>query len=138
MVKNKVVVDFKIVGYDDISHETISQLTGIEPIKVFIKGNPRNPNNPDSPLIKFNGWIMNAKLHEDASFEQQMNCLLDIIELRLTVFKQLCSSYYTEFSCAIYTYSASEKSTPSVHLSKRYHKLAADLNFEFDVDLYAW
>ena len=138
MEKNKVVLDFCIFDFEDITHDSITDLLNIQPVKIHVKGAKRNSNNPNSPLIKQNSWRMNADLDEYASFEEQMNSILDMMESKLEVFKLLCENYYTEFSCAIFTYSNNGESTPWVHLDKRYNKLSVELGFEFDIDLYAW
>ncbi len=96
------------------------------------------PKNPSSPIWTNNLWAMDSGLNEFASFEDQMNKILDIIEEKMDAFKLLSSKYYIEFACAIFTYKDSDESTPWVHLEKRYNKIAGLLNIEFDIDLYAW
>jgi hypothetical protein len=136
--KNKVDLLFKIVDFEDITHDGISRMLGIVPAHTAVKGGKRNPNNPQSPLKTNNSWSMGSGLDEYADFEEQMNALLNIIEQKKGVFKLLCSKYYCEFACAIFTYKDNDESTPWVHLDKRYHQIAAELNIEFDLDLYAW
>jgi hypothetical protein len=67
-----------------------------------------------------------------------MNTLLDIVEQKKPVFQLLCGKYHCEFACAVFTYKDNDESTPSVHLDKRYHQIAAELIIEYDLDLYAW
>lgn len=81
---------------------------------------------------------MGHGLDEYVSFDEQMNALLDIIELKIDVFRTLSQKYYLEFGCAIFTYYDNEESTPWIHLGERYNKLVREVNIEFDVDLYAW
>ena len=137
-MKNKIVLDLGIWDFDDITHNEITEMLGIQPIKVYVKGEKRNPKNPNSPLIKKNGWRMSSPLDEYASFDDQMNAILDIIESKFDVFKVICAKYLCEFSCAIFVYHGNEDSTPSVHLDSRYNKLNKELNIEFDVDLYVY
>lgn len=135
-MQNEVVVSFGIFDFNDISHNDISQLLEIQPDKVYIKGEKRNPKNPTSPLIKKNSWIMRSGLDKYSSFEDQLTSLLDIIENKLADFKTLCDRYYCEISCALFVYVDNDESTPWVHLNTRYNKLLKELNIEFDLDLY--
>lgn len=132
-MKNEVYLSLCIWGYEDITHEGITALTGLTPYKVYIKGQKKNPEFP--PLAKENGWIFRPTSDKEASFEQQMNALLDILESKIDIFKPLCEKYYCEFSCALYIYIDTEESTPWVHLDKRYNNLIRELKIEFDVDI---
>jgi len=138
MDKNKVDLRLIICDFEDISPAEITRLTGITPIYVRIKGEKRNPKNPESPLWKNNLWSINSGLDEFADFDAQMTALLNIIESKIDVFKPLCTKYYSEFACAVFIYKDNNESTPSVHLDSRYREIASELNCEFDLDLYAW
>jgi hypothetical protein len=138
MDKNQVDLRLLIVDFEDISHDDITNLLGIEPTHTSVKGDKRNPKNPNSPLKTNNSWSMDSGLGMHTSFEDQMNIILDIIEQKIDIFKPLCEKYYCEFACAIFTYTDNGESTPWVHLDKRYNKIASELNIEFDLDLYAW
>ncbi|RWY49237.1 DUF4279 domain-containing protein [Mucilaginibacter gilvus] len=138
MKKKKVDLLFKIVDFEDITHDDITTMLGIAPAHTAVKGDKRNPNNPDSPLKTNNSWSMSSGLDEYADFEAQMNALLDIIEQKEDAFKLLCDKYYCEFACAIFTYRDNDESTPWVHLDKRYNKLIKELDIEFDIDLYVF
>lgn len=136
-MKNEVVLEFKIVGFEDVSHEYISKITGVNPAKVFIKGQKRNPSNPNGKALhKNNIWVINASLGKYASFDDQLNTLLEIIESKIEIFKIFSIKYYCEFSCALFIYSNGEESTPWLHLNSRYNRLIKELNIEFDVDIY--
>jgi hypothetical protein len=138
MEKNKVDLRLLISDFENVSHNDITRLLGIDPIYIRIKGEKRNPKNPSSPTWTHNLWSMGSGLDEYASFEEQMNKILDIIEERMDAFKLLSSEYYMEFACAIFTYKDNGESTPSVHLEKRYNKIVGLLDIEFDIDLYVW
>lgn len=71
-MKNEVVLRFGLFDFDDINHDEITQLLGLQPSKVYIKGQKRNPKNPDSSLIKRNGWLVDAPTEKYSSFEEQM------------------------------------------------------------------
>src|ERR1700756_569198 len=102
--RNQVDLRFSIWNFDDISHSDISAILDLIPVRLFIKGEPRNPKNtkPDSPKIKQNGWIIDSGLSQYDSFEDQMNRLLNILEPRIEPLKEICSKYYAEFSCALH------------------------------------
>jgi hypothetical protein len=138
MKKNEVILSFGIFDFNDITHDEITQALGIQPGFVRIKGQKKNPRNPNSPLIKENNWTMDSGLDKYSSFDDQMGALLDIIEPKLDLFRPFCEKYYCEFSCGIFVYFDNGESTPWVHLDSRYNKLLKELNMEFDLDLYVF
>ncbi len=132
---NEIYLDFCIWNFDDITHQEITQILGITPSKIYVKGKPTNPKLPQN-ISKVNGWRMGSGLNKQFSFEEQMEEMLRIIEEKIELFKPICEKYHTEFSCAIYSYQNSEESFPSVHLNSRYNSLIKKLNIEFDLDVY--
>ncbi|QHS54488.1 DUF4279 domain-containing protein [Mucilaginibacter sp. 14171R-50] len=135
---NEVDLRLIIIDFEDITHDDITLMTGVKPTYIRTKGQPRNPKQVDSPLWPNNLWSMNSGLGVHASFEDQMNRLLDIIENNIEVFNNLCSKYYCEFACALMVYKDNGESTPSVHLDERYNQVVKTLNIEFDIDLYVF
>ena len=136
MTKNKVILRLGIFDFNDITHAEITDLLQVSPVITHVKGEKRNPKNPNSPLIKQNRWMMESGLKEYSSFEDQMESFLIIIESKIEIFKPLCKKYYWEFSCAIFVYFNNGESTPWVHLDSRYNNMLKELNIEFDIDLY--
>ena len=132
MEQNQIELGFHVFDFDDITHDELTALFGVNPSRIHVVGTPMNPRSPR--LAKSNAWMLYAP-DLQASFEAQMDSLLDILEQRIAQLKPVCSKYYCEFSLAIFIYN-NEESMPSVHLSSRYHALARELNFEFDLDLY--
>ena len=114
MERNRVDLAFNIWNFEDISHNEITSLMGVDPFKVYIKGERRNPERTNSSLWKENGWILRADGAPYASFEDQMNSLLDILEGKDEVLKPLCEKYTCEFSCGIFIYYDNEESSPPV------------------------
>lgn len=41
-MKNEIILRFSIWGFDDITHDEISELIGIKPSKVYVKGERKN------------------------------------------------------------------------------------------------
>jgi hypothetical protein len=132
-MKNSVDLSLCIWNFEDVTHEIITNMVGVKPYKVYTKG--EKISKVSVALSKQNGWILKPLLDEEASFEEQMNALLEIIESKLDVFESLTKKYYCEFSCGIYIYTDSEESTPGVHLNKQHNELLGRLGIEFDLDI---
>jgi hypothetical protein len=60
MDKNWVDLRLFIVDFEDIKHADITNMLGVEPVHASIKGDKRNPNNPDSPLKTNNNWSLGS------------------------------------------------------------------------------
>lgn len=133
-MRNEIILDFCIWGFDDITHEAITETLRIKPVRVYLKGQKINPNL--LPIAKRNGWRMCSPLDKYSSFEDQMDAMLDIIESKIDLFKPFCEKYYCEFSCALFIRYDNGESTPWIHLNSRYNKMLKELNIEFDLDIY--
>ncbi len=131
--KNQIFLSFCVFGFDDVSHQDISNLLGIQPSKFHVKGLRMNPKV--DRLAKKNGWFLDAFKSDNEDFETQMNSILDVIEKQLENFESICKRYYCEFSCAIFINNA-EESVPWVHLGSRFNRINAKLGIEFDFDIY--
>jgi hypothetical protein len=132
-MKNEVVLDFCIWNFDDITPDYITETLGLQPARVYIKGQKTNPKF--AAVAKQNGWRIGAGLDKYASFKDQMEVLVAIIESKIELFRPFCEKYYCEFSCAIFIRYDNDEGTPSVHLDARYNRLIKELNIEFDIDL---
>lgn len=136
-MKNEIFLDFRILGIEDLHPDEITTILGITPRKIHIKGAIKNPNNPNATKVyESNAWMIDAGLGKYASFEEQMNHLLDIIERKINQFAPLCNKYHTVFACVLLIYMDNDESKPWVHLGKRFNELNKILNSEFDIDLY--
>jgi len=135
-MRNEIFLDLLIQGFEDITHDEITKLLGINPVKIGIKGKKRNPKNVNSPLIAVNSWFMGSGVDKYASFDEHMNSLLSFIESKSDIFSKLCKKYHCVFICAFYIYFENDESMPWVHLDERYNQIIKELNIEFDLDLY--
>jgi len=136
-MKNEIFLDFRIVGFEDLTPDDLTRILDIQPFEITIKGERKNPQKPDGKAVfKNNAWITRSGLDKYSSFEDQMNALLDILEPKIHLLRPLCQKYYSEFSCGLFIYYNNEESTPWVHLNSRYNKIIKELNTEFDIDLY--
>jgi hypothetical protein len=137
MKTHRVELRLGIWGFEDITHEKLTELAGLKPIKEYFKGRPVNEKLPNGKISKENGWIIGpGEFAENSDFETQMEYFMDIAEAKIDVFNSLCSKYFCEFSCAIFLEAEREESTPWVHLGDRYNKIFGKLNVHFDLDLY--
>lgn len=133
-MKNKIVLRLAIWGFEDISHEELSNITGLSPVKIYKKGELKNPNF--TALAKENGWLFQSSDDPYLPFEDQMNDMMEVISTKKDVFKNLSKKCDLEISCAVYIYFDNEESTPSIQLSSEHTKLLGDLKITFDIDLY--
>ena len=132
-MKNYVDLSFCIGEYNDITHQELTELLGLEPIKVYVKGEPKHPHHPAT--WSSNRWYYKPALEEFASFDEQMEAIYDVLTARKEVLKPICERYYCELSCEVFIYADSEESTPWIHLGTKYNDLVKELNIEFDVDI---
>jgi len=131
---NEIWLELGVYSFDDITHEELSAILGLEPTRIMVKGQPKR-NRPNAPIWKGNGWRYQATKDVFMPFEDQMNLLLDVIEQRKEVFHEISNRYECEISLALYIYTNTEESTPSVHFDQRYLQVMAGLNVEFDIDI---
>jgi len=92
MDRSRVDLRLVIIDFEDITHDDITNMLGINPTHTSVKGDKRSPNKPNSPLKTNNSWSMDSGLGQYASFEDQMSTLLDMIEQRIDVFKMLSTN----------------------------------------------
>jgi hypothetical protein len=132
-MKNDLSVSFCVWEFNGKSHDEISEVLGIKPTKKFTKGLPIEPKRVS--IARFDGWFYEADTNRKLPFEQQINILLDIIEENMDGFKSICSQHKCEISLGLYLYSNIDESTPSIHLTKRYHQVISQLDIALDMDI---
>jgi len=133
-MKNEIILSFGISGFNDISHQDLTELIGMNPALVFIK----KQDNNDPVATRQNAWIMASDKATTASFEEQMNYFIDVLESKIDVFRPLSHKYCCEFSCAVTLYTGNGESMPRVHLNSRYNNISKALNLSFDFEIYSW
>lgn len=136
MKSNKVEVFLEISGFEDVSHTDITQLLGLEPNRVYVKGQPRNPQG--GSLARTNRWLLYGYSPERPRllFEDQVDALISLVMPRLTAFQALCHRYTCVLRCGVMSYCENGESTPAVHLERRHVELLEALTADFDVDIY--
>ncbi|MGN7784997.1 DUF4279 domain-containing protein [Niabella sp. 22666] len=131
---HEIKVDFRIVDFD-CSVEEITSTVGINPTKVYVKGEYVTVGK-SRRLRKENMWILESQSNDTLSLETHLEELAEKIKPHFDMFKLVCNKYYSEFACRIYLKKVSEESIPSVHLSADFTKLLSQLSSELDIDIY--
>ncbi|MCC2597913.1 DUF4279 domain-containing protein [Sphingobacterium sp. FBM7-1] len=129
----EISISFTIRGYEDISHDDISDSLGLVPYKVYVKGEPMSPRSPRE--AKNNGWVYRVNYGKLRSFEGQLNGILDVLEPRIAKLKRYAQKYECEFSCAIF-FSDEKPADTSIQLNERYNNFIKEVDAEFDFDIY--
>lgn len=133
-MENEIHLTFCIWGFSDISPQEITDMLGLKPKTVLIKGEKTNPKF--LIVAKENGWMYTHSKIVTKPFKNQMDKLLSVLRTKEKVLKRLTDKYHCEISCAIFRKS-DEESMPWVHLTKAHILFLNEFGVEFDLDLYA-
>ncbi len=134
-MQNEIILKFGIWGFTDINHDDITRSMGMNPSKIYVKGERKNPNPKFPALAKENGWLLEPS-NRYLPFEVQLQNLLQILESKIHIVKEYCFKYACEISCGVFIYFENGESTPSIHLNSEYNRIIRELNLSFDVDIY--
>ena len=134
--RNQIEVRLEISHFDDITHEEISRRLGLQPSRIYVKGQPRSPLlSQRSPE---NRWLFN--LYDAAQprpiIEQQLDALSRLVDANPSAFISLCTTYTCGVFCIVTIYKDLNESTPAVYLEERHVRLLNTLSALFDVDIY--
>lgn len=134
MKRNQIEVSLRIVGFE-CQPEEITQELGIQPTKVWQKGEQRNARG--IMRNKQNGWGISSGIGRHKGFEHHMDALMMLIEPHLSSFTRVCNQYHTELSCAVYMYYDNGESIPWLGFDKRavefLHRIGAVVDFDMYV-----
>lgn len=131
-MKHELDISFVLTGFDDRPEE-VSRMLAVKPTQTWL----RNQLIQNTSLRrKDNGLKIASGLPKDSGFEAHVHAIAKILMSSPEQFKQLCSKYHGQISCAIYLSFKSEESIPTIFLDKSSLKLFADLGMEIDFDLY--
>src|ERR1700694_5430227 len=125
-MNHEFYLDFVIADFEDITHDEISQSLGMNPRKVFIKGEKKYPNSAAKTLAKRSQWIISSSLDKHLTFEDHLNAMMDLLEPKIDLLKPLCEKYTCFFSCAIFFVTDDSISMPSIYFNGRDNKLVRD------------
>lgn len=133
-MQNEIILRFCIWGFDDLTHDEITQSLKILPSKIYIKGQKKNPKF--GALAKHNGWLFEVTTDRQEPFEYQLKKLLQVIEPKADIIGDFSNRYSCEISCALFIYYDNGESIPSVHINTEYSKIVSRLNLDIDFDIY--
>jgi hypothetical protein len=126
---NEIKVSLKIYDFEcDASH--ISDILGIQPTNIWIKGEPRLPKA--IILHECNGWIYKIIKNDVIYVEEMIDSLVNIFENRVDNFKKLPSECTFEISIFGYL----KKGKPAITFNKRAISFIHTIGAEIDFDLY--
>jgi hypothetical protein len=133
---NKIEVRLEISHFDDISHDEISRRLGLQPSRIYVKGQPRSPLM--TMRAKENRWLFNLYDAEQPRpiIENQLDELIRLVKANRNAFTSLCKKYTCGIFCIVTIYEGLNESIPAVYLEKRHVRLLNTLSALFDVDIY--
>jgi hypothetical protein len=120
------------IHHFDCSLETISDLLKIDPDIAWLKGDII-PNRKSLIYRKQNTWGITSQLCKSESIEEHIQYLLDRIDSKKDIFKELVLKYTGELSVAIYSY---EEFNIGVYAKKEIVNELANLGINLDFDIY--
>ena len=126
----EVRVAFTLTGLG-IDPDVITEGIGLRPTKTWRLG---EKNQNTKVRRKYDGWSIVMKRHRSADLGQEIRRLLEPILPHANAIRKTCEEYdlEAEVGCAVYV----SDETPAMYLDSDIIKLLADLNAEFDIDLY--
>lgn len=112
------------------SPDDITEILGVDPTFSWLQGDVINPK---STLVrKENGWRLDVPSDQDASLNNRVNRLKDVLGSRVKNFRNLPVDCYIELSCCVRT----DGEAPEFHLDRAAIAFLASIDAELDVDLY--
>ena len=135
---NHVEAYLDIFDFEDLTHEQISEMLGLQPSRIHVKGQRHNPNF--GRLAPRNRWMLQMYTKEGPwlNIEEQLDELLALVTLRRVAFQQLAAHCKFAIKCAVKVYVQHNESTPAVFLEHRHVELLTFLQATFDVDIYCY
>lgn len=131
----RVNISYCIWEYEDITAEEISDLIGISPSKVFIKGMPMGSGA--KILARNNAWIFESPAvieNQMATFDEQIAQLFKVLEGKKNILRELGEKYSCEISCGIYL-DRKGRETPPTYFEERHVELMAFIKTALNFDI---
>ncbi|MBF0293182.1 MAG: DUF4279 domain-containing protein [Nitrospinae bacterium] len=113
----------------DCSHQDIYEIIGIPASRIWHKGDAISTS---IRRHKNNGYVISGGLPQNATLEEWIDNVLNLIKPYKDNFKKLPNGVYIELSCCVYIYG----DEPYIGLSKENIKLLAEINAAYDLDYY--
>ena len=133
MSKQEVKVSL-VIGGSNCAPEEITASLGIEPTRIYRKGESKIVGSPPRELPmkhKESVWILDAP-DNDADIERKLEWLANKLSDRAEAVKRITEKCPAEVSIVIYSGDAN----PGLRLSSQLLMKIADLGLDVDVDLY--
>ena len=134
-VESLLNVEFKIFS-ENLNIETLTKKFGIEPDKVFIKGEPINHRM--NRVHEDNMWSIKSKI-KSISYEEHIHWLLNKIEpAKKAILAMLAdkSITYCEFSCYFDAFAKTEDmSYPIINFNYKTLAAMTELQAKLDIDI---
>lgn len=133
---NHVEAYLEIKRFQNISHDDISTLLGLQPTTIYVQGQRFNPHF--GAVSRHNRWLYQVYTKEGPwrNLEEQLDELLALVNARRAAFQQLAAHCEFEIRCAVFIYYDLNESTPPVFLEPRHVELLNFLQAGFDADIY--
>ncbi len=125
----KISAAFTLTGFDS-DPEEITKILGILPTTTWKTGDLIGKS---ILRRKHNGWVLKSQLEKTAYLESHIKDVLARLQPSWQKLVELCSKYYSEISCVIYSVEAQGE---AIHFDKEILKSVFELNAEIDVDYY--
>jgi hypothetical protein len=128
-MKSEISAAFTLTGFDS-DPEEITKILEILPTETCRVGDLIGKS---ILRRKENAWVLKSQLEKTADLESHIKDVLARLQPSWQKLIEICSQYYAEISCVIYS---TEAQGEAIHLDKEIIKCAFELNAEIDVDYY--
>ncbi|MGE7916370.1 DUF4279 domain-containing protein [Lysinibacillus xylanilyticus] len=134
MDKTQVMVYFSLYG-DEFSIDDVTEKLGITPTKAFKKGD-LIPNRSTVCYRKETRWDLGTVYQVSLDVNNQLQQIIDKLQSKSLIINEIKESY--SLKCKFFiVVKIEEGNPPALYLDKDIIKFAANIEAEFDVDLYA-
>ncbi|SEP30141.1 DUF4279 domain-containing protein [Mucilaginibacter sp. OK283] len=125
----------RIIG-EDFDVDSFILKTGIDPYKVFYKGDPKVKSKPDGKKFEHSGCAIDASEADFTDFKQQVKDVIEFLESNRN--KLLFINSGSEIQYAVLDFGVAynpDKFTQTQYLPKELLKLAADLGIGIEISI---
>ncbi|NER00860.1 MAG: DUF4279 domain-containing protein [Cyanothece sp. SIO2G6] len=88
---------------EKLKAEEIADTIGIEPTKIYEKGDPVTPRNPQGLIREFSACIYDSEVSKEEPFHEHLDDLIEFIEENLEQFKQISLICEIDIFCGLFS-----------------------------------
>jgi len=132
--KTQVMVFFSLFG-DDFSIDDVTEKLGVTPTEAYKKGD-LIPSRSTIRYRKETCWNLGTGYQESLDVNNQLQQIIDKLQNKALIINEIKEAHTLECKFSIVV-TLEEGYTPALYLDKDIIKFAANIEAEFDVDLYA-